>query len=131
MTNKIEEIFGPKCDTYEEDCPTCVVYKALEEERQKREEVVEAEREKIRGWFGIPIKQIDLGKPDCDVCGGILHRIRGRHPNEEKRFVCPTCAIESLEYLRDQLSYQEQQALTQPNNPKQYDSNSTNSNTIS
>ena len=35
MQDKIEEIFGPKCDTYEEDCPTCVVYRALEEARQE------------------------------------------------------------------------------------------------
>lgn len=26
-----EEMFGPKCDTYEEDCYTCMAYKAIEE----------------------------------------------------------------------------------------------------
>jgi hypothetical protein len=31
---EVEEIFGKECDTYEKDCPTCVVYKALTEARQ-------------------------------------------------------------------------------------------------
>lgn len=34
MTTRIEEIFGPKCETYEENCPTCEVYKAIEEAHQ-------------------------------------------------------------------------------------------------
>ena len=34
MTPRIEEIFGSKCDTYEVDCPTCEVYKAIEKAHQ-------------------------------------------------------------------------------------------------
>lgn len=28
---KVEEMFGSKCDTYEEGCATCLVYKILED----------------------------------------------------------------------------------------------------
>ena len=44
MTTRIEEIFGPKCETYEENCPTCEVYKAIEEAHQAG---IDEERERI------------------------------------------------------------------------------------
>lgn len=33
----------------------------------------------------------------CLVCGGRLTMIRGKHPGEDDREVCPTCATERLE----------------------------------
>ena len=40
----------------------------------------------------------------CDVCGGLLTLIRGRHPGEDKREVCPTCLQERLERIHDETS---------------------------
>ncbi len=33
----------------------------------------------------------------CGRCGGTLVQIRGKHPSEPKRTVCPTCVVERLE----------------------------------
>lgn len=33
----------------------------------------------------------------CRVCGGKLAMIRGRHPMDPHREVCPTCVVERLE----------------------------------
>jgi len=41
VEERIIEEFGTKCDTYEEGCATCLVYEALEAERQKCEEMVD------------------------------------------------------------------------------------------
>lgn len=30
LNKKVEEVFGPKCDTYEEDCGTCIAHKMLD-----------------------------------------------------------------------------------------------------
>ena len=38
-------------------------------------------------------------KHQCNVCGGIMVYIRGRHPGHDNRLVCPTCAVESLEQI--------------------------------
>ncbi len=35
----------------------------------------------------------------CPVCGGLKAIIRGRHPGQPKRTVCPTCVVEKLEDL--------------------------------
>jgi hypothetical protein len=35
----------------------------------------------------------------CGVCGGKLAMIRGRHPGDREREVCPTCVVERLETL--------------------------------
>ena len=40
----------------------------------------------------------------CNVCGSALVSIRGRYPGEDNREVCPTCAVEKLEYLRGYLA---------------------------
>ena len=37
----------------------------------------------------------------CKVCGCKLAEIRGRHPGEKKRMVCPCCLKEKLEDLHD------------------------------
>lgn len=37
----------------------------------------------------------------CGICGSRMVFIRGRHPHEEEREVCPTCAVERLEQIRD------------------------------
>jgi len=60
-------------------------------------------KEHVLSWFKIPIKQIDIGKFNCNVCGGDLYRIRGRYPKDEKRDVCPTCAVEVLESITNNL----------------------------
>jgi hypothetical protein len=54
---EVEEIFGKECDTYEKDCPTCVVYKALTQAKQAgRDEAVEVLKGKRNGH---------CGKKDC------------------------------------------------------------------
>jgi len=37
----------------------------------------------------------------CKVCGSNLTGIRGRHPNEQPRLICATCAYEKLETIRE------------------------------
>lgn len=37
----------------------------------------------------------------CGICGGRMFFIRGRYPKQEKREVCPTCAVEKLEQIRE------------------------------
>lgn len=46
---------------------------------------------------------IDRAK-DCDICGCALVFIRGRHPKQDRREVCPTCAVERLEQIREMAS---------------------------
>jgi len=41
------------------------------------------------------------GKTLCGICGGKLVYIRGRHPNEPRRKVCPTCCQEKLEQIHE------------------------------
>lgn len=36
----------------------------------------------------------------CGICGGPRVYIRGRHPGDDKRQICPTCAYERLEEIR-------------------------------
>ena len=44
---------------------------------------------------------LDGGK-SCGICGGQMVYIRGRYPHTEcKRLVCPTCAVERLEQIRE------------------------------
>lgn len=35
----------------------------------------------------------------CNVCGGAMVMIRGKHPQDNRRKVCPTCVVEKLEDL--------------------------------
>jgi hypothetical protein len=37
----------------------------------------------------------------CPVCGGKTILIRGRHPNDDKRLVCPTCLQDRLDGILD------------------------------
>lgn len=84
---------------------------AEELERQKEE------RDKqILSWHELPIKKTDkLGLIRCDLCGGDLFRVRGRYPDEEKRLVCPTCAIEILESIYSNLYPNNQASSISPN----------------
>jgi hypothetical protein len=52
----------------------------------------------------------DGGKSDllsdvlcCDLCGGTMISIRGRHPGMDDRIVCPTCMAETLDDIRSRL----------------------------
>lgn len=79
----------------------------------------------VAGWFKFPYrkgmkvrKNMDgsggLVNAGCEVCGGKLLIIRGKHPHEKRRKVCATCATEILESLYDNLSNREAaQELTQ------------------
>lgn len=35
----------------------------------------------------------------CHICGGKLVEIRGKHPKEEKRKVCPTCLADRMDTI--------------------------------
>lgn len=80
----------------------------------KREaDVINARDEQILSWFKLPIKlplEGHIGPISCDECGGVLWRVRGRHPDEPRRAICPTCAIEILETLQGNL-YPNNQAM--------------------
>ncbi len=39
----------------------------------------------------------------CDVCGGRMVYIRGRHPGMDNRIVCPTCTAETLDDIKGRL----------------------------
>ncbi|MGW8177583.1 MAG: hypothetical protein ACWGQW_02140 [bacterium] len=39
----------------------------------------------------------DRENKSCNICGGILVKIRGRYPHTDRREICPTCVIEQLE----------------------------------
>lgn len=38
--------------------------------------------------------------PSCGVCGGLMVLIRGRHPGDYKREVCPTCLADRMDQIR-------------------------------
>ena len=40
----------------------------------------------------------------CDMCGGKLATIRGRHPGDVDREVCPTCLAETLDNIKARLA---------------------------
>jgi len=78
-------------------------------------EMVEGEKEKVYrnvgSWYKVPIRKGSkpmevkgLGISEgggCEVCGGSLVMIRGKHPKEPDRKVCPTCAVEIIESILD------------------------------
>ena len=39
----------------------------------------------------------------CNICGGRMVSIRGRHPGMDNRIVCPTCIAEVLDDLKERL----------------------------
>lgn len=45
----------------------------------------------------------DKPSPSCDICGGEKAYIRGKHPDEDKRLVCPTCMAETLDDVKDRM----------------------------
>lgn len=67
--------------------------------------------EQIRSWHELPIKdwkKNGTGPIGCDKCGGALYKVRAKHPYPpekalEGRLICPTCAIEILEGIYDNL----------------------------
>ena len=44
---------------------------------------------------------VEEKKNNCNVCGSALVSIRGKYPNQPKRFVCATCTYERLEQIRE------------------------------
>ncbi len=37
----------------------------------------------------------------CHVCGGRLVEIRGRHPKDDRRKVCPTCLASRIDQIQE------------------------------
>lgn len=37
----------------------------------------------------------------CGVCGGAMVSVRGRHPRDERRVVCPTCLADRMDNIRE------------------------------
>ena len=69
-------------------------------------EAVEDRERQIASWHKIPVKFAEegkLGPITCDMCGGILFMVRGKHPGESRRTMCPTCAIEIIESIYSNL----------------------------
>lgn len=53
----------------------------------------------------------------CAVCGGRMTEIRGRHPGDAQRTVCPTCLAERLDLIREMADRDYGRAVcAQPNN---------------
>lgn len=58
-----------------------------------------------------PAKSIDMTVEDikerlqkvnrCGVCGASKVEIRGRHPGDDRREVCPTCLAERMDDIRE------------------------------
>lgn len=67
-------------------------------------------RNHVQAALAIIIKKdTQLGPLTCGQCGGgPLVRIRGRYPGDGPRTVCPTCAVEHLEWQLDQLTSETQ-----------------------
>lgn len=79
----------------------------LKEEREKWEK-------QVLSWYKIPVKHSEedkIGPIICNVCGGQLWLIRGKHPKDDKRKVCPTCAIEILESIYSNLDSSSEASL--------------------
>ena len=65
------------------------------------------------GCTGRMIPPIEKTKPvagvpcsdglSCDVCGGKMVYIRGRHPGMDNRLVCPICMAETLDDIKARL----------------------------
>jgi hypothetical protein len=57
-------------------------------------------------WTGEEVQQIvnqGLGRlKGCPTCGGKLVFVRGKHPNEDKREVCPTCLQEKMDKIHEE-----------------------------
>lgn len=47
----------------------------------------------------------------CGVCGGTLVLIRGKHPHEDNREVCPTCLAERMDLIRETCDFGQGQPL--------------------
>ena len=47
------------------------------------------------------LKLINTPFTGCTVCGGKLVEIRGRHPKDTKREVCPTCLADRLDDINE------------------------------
>lgn len=80
----------------------------------------------IGSWYKVPIREgmkpeavKGLGNSKgggCEVCGGSLVMIRGRHPQEANRQVCPTCAVEIIESILDNCNNRQAYTESQPTN---------------
>lgn len=47
------------------------------------------------------IIKAEIAQRTCGTCGGHMAYIRGRHPQDPRRWVCPTCTVERLEQIHD------------------------------
>ena len=66
----------------------------------------------------VPIGSKDL--LGCGVCGGKTAKIRGRHPGDNAREVCPTCLAERMDMINEMSSAHYGMACeAQPNVPAQ------------
>ena len=83
------------------------------------EKIKEGRDRDILSWHKLPIKKQadgEIGPIICDCCGGVLFRIRGKFPKEDRRIICPTCAIEILEDIYSNLNTEtSQQKNEMPN----------------
>ena len=52
----------------------------------------------------------------CDLCGGKMVYIRGRHPGMDNRIVCPTCMAETLDDIKGRLRDDTAKHIKQHNN---------------
>lgn len=57
-----------------------------------------------------PIKIKHEWYSGCRCCGGKLVTIRGKHPKDPERTICPTCVVERLEDMVFQISMSAQTA---------------------
>ena len=61
------------------------------------------------GYLAIEIRLLAVPPPEpvgvsgCPVCGAAFAYIRGKHPGEDQREVCPTCLQERMDDIRDRL----------------------------
>jgi formylmethanofuran dehydrogenase subunit E len=120
MEERFDEKFLAKEDEYKVIKTGLSTFWASDIKVFIREELATAvlkEREErdrqILSWHKLPIKESPEGKIGpilCDCCGGTLYAVRGRHPNEPRRIICPTCSIEILESIYSNLYPNKQEA---------------------
>lgn len=63
------------------------------------------------------IKKPEELTASCGVCGGKRVIIRGRTPQDEHRWVCPTCLRERLDQINEISSQHYGEACQQPSQP--------------
>ena len=50
------------------------------------------------------LKDMESNEPEsskgCSICGSKMVYIRGKHPGDDRRIVCPTCLAERMDIIR-------------------------------